>query len=569
MKRTIRIIVPVLLVLAILLGSAWYLFVYDRALTINLCMKAGHYFERSGRSKLSSWFYDRAYDQAGDNDEVAINLANQYIANGNYTQAERILQKSINSKPTTKLYTKLCEVFVKQDKVLDAVQLLDNVRDPKIISELNSLRPSAPTASLESGSYNQYIDVTFKSNIGTLYVNTAKEYPSIHEDVYTDPIKLVDGENHIYAIAIADNGLVSPLSMYAYTILDVIEQVRIQDSLMDAAIRTALGYTIEDTIYTNDLWSIETLALPEGVKDYSELAHIRSLKELTINGGNGGDLSVLQNLTQLHTLSISNINLTDEEIAIIGNLPALEYLTLSKCGLGTTAGLENAKNLQTLDLSNNTIRSIDSLQHLTGLKKLVLYRNVVEDLSPLASCTSLSYLDISFNALTTLSPIYKLSSLNTLYAEENEISEIAFTEHMSNLEYLSLAHNNITDVSSIAACNKLIELNISSNTIHDLSPLSQLYYLTVLNFANNNVSAIPSFDSSCALTIIDGSNNQITNLSPLSGLPHLSEVIMDNNSGITSVDDLQNCPSLTKVSVLNTSVASVGSLTERGIVVIK
>ena len=105
--------------------------------------------------------------------------------------------------------------------------------------------------------------------------------------------------------------------------------------------------------------------------------------------------------------------------------------------------------------------------------------------------------------------------------------------------------------------------------ISDISTLAVLNKMTVLNFSNNNISAIPNFNASCALAIIDGSGNQISSLAPLSELVNLTEVIMDNNTGITSVDELYSCHSLIKVSVLNTSVDSVGTLTELGIVVIK
>ncbi len=568
MKRTIRIIVPVLMVLTILLGSAWYFFVYDRALTRDLLLDAARFFDKNGQSRISAWFYDCAYAQAGNDDTVAIELADQYISTGNYTQAERVLQKAINGKPTTKLYIKLCNVFIEQDKVLDAVQLLDNIQDPSIILQMKTLRPKAPIATLQSGQYNQYMDVSFEDSNGTLYVNTNKEYPSVTEDLYSKPIRLAGGENHVYAVCIAENGLVSTLSKYAYTILDVIEQITVKDSLLDAEIRNILHFSADEPIYSDDLWAIEKLTIPEGTESFDEITHLRSLRELTILGGDG-DLTVLQNLSRLKILNINNIDISDSELKIIGNLAELESLTLNKCFLGTTEGLENATNLQQLDLSNNTIRSITALQNLTALKKLILHRNVVEDLSPLSGCNALTYLDVSFNALTTLEPIYNLTSLETLIADENEIDVLGFTENFSDLQQLSLARNKIVDVSSIANCSGLKELDISGNEIFNISPLTELSNMIVLNFSNNSVSTIPTFDKESALAIIDGSGNKISSVSPLAGLENLTDVLMDNNIDITYVGDLLTCHSLIKVSVANTSVSSVGSLTERGIVVIK
>ena len=71
MKKALKIILPILLTLAILLGIGWYLFIYDTEFTRDMLLSGARYFESKGDHSVAAWFYDLAYDQAGDNDAVA------------------------------------------------------------------------------------------------------------------------------------------------------------------------------------------------------------------------------------------------------------------------------------------------------------------------------------------------------------------------------------------------------------------------------------------------------------------------------------------------------------------
>ena len=66
----------------------------------------------------------------------------------------------------------MSKVYVEQDKLLDAVQLLGNISDPAIAREIEALRPAAPTADEEPGVVRQYIDVHLSSNADTVYYTT-------------------------------------------------------------------------------------------------------------------------------------------------------------------------------------------------------------------------------------------------------------------------------------------------------------------------------------------------------------------------------------------------------------
>ena len=66
MKKAFRIIIPLVLIVAILFCTGWYLFVYDRVFTRDILVKAARFFEDSGNITASTWFYNRAYVQRTD-----------------------------------------------------------------------------------------------------------------------------------------------------------------------------------------------------------------------------------------------------------------------------------------------------------------------------------------------------------------------------------------------------------------------------------------------------------------------------------------------------------------------
>ena len=234
MKKVLRVLVPLLLIIAILGSLIWYIFVYDRTFTRDLLLSGARFSADSGYKDLSSMFYDLAYQQSGQDENVAIELADQYKAEGNYTKAEYTLSNAIADGGTSELYIALCKTYVEQDKLLDAVTMLDNIGDPAIKEELTALRPTITAISPTPGFYSQYVSVTLEASEGLIYYSTSAEYPSIDTEPYTAPLDLPNGETTLYALAVADNGLVSPLALLGYTIGGVIEEVTLEDPAIEA-----------------------------------------------------------------------------------------------------------------------------------------------------------------------------------------------------------------------------------------------------------------------------------------------------------------------------------------------
>ncbi|MBR4016322.1 MAG: chitobiase/beta-hexosaminidase C-terminal domain-containing protein, partial [Oscillospiraceae bacterium] len=269
MKKVVRVLIPLFLVLVILLCTFWYLFVYDRDFTRDMLINAARSSEERGKHTLATWFYDLAYTHSSDDETVAIELAEMYKKNGNYTKAENALANAITNGGNVDLYIALCQTYIEQDKLMDAVNMLNNITNQDIKAQIDEMRPAAPTpgADQQSGIYKQYIAVELKTDGGDIYTSTTVEYPSVKSGAYTEPIPMTDGENTLYAVAVKD-GLVSELAIYTYTITGVVEEVTISDSAMDTAIRETLKFASDKKVLSSDLWKIETFAIPEGAQNY-------------------------------------------------------------------------------------------------------------------------------------------------------------------------------------------------------------------------------------------------------------------------------------------------------------
>lgn len=567
MKVFLKVFVPIVLAISIILGIGWYLFVYDRDFTRDMLLQGARYFESNNDLNAASWFYDRAYEQGSGSDEIAVELARQYIDSGNYTQAEVTLNRAIKDGGGTDVYIALCKAYVEQDKLLDAAELLDKVSDPVIKEQLDALRPSAPSTMQAPGFYNQYISVSVESDADQLYVSANGEYPSVEKDAYTSPITLRDGENVLYALAVSDSGLVSPLTILGYTVGGVIQEVVFEDTAIEQTVRYMLNVSDDKVLFSNDLWDIREFSVPEDAVSYSDLRHMAFLEKLTIHNGVAGQIPVLSNFTCLKELDISNTTVYTEDLEIIGSLTTLEKLTLSGCSLSTAAGLSGLTALQYLDLSNNAIRNISSLSSMTELKELNMQRNALQDLSPLTPCTLLSKIDISYNSIASVDAVAGAPLLTYLDASYNLLTDISHLSHAQALEQFRCSNNSIADVSALESCKKLTYVDISDNEISNIDVFSKIDTINYLNFSYNQVTELPVWPETSSLITINGSYNQITSLSGLKDLKNINNILMDYNADLESVADLAGCPLLIQVNVYGTKVKDVKDLTDQSIIV--
>lgn len=566
MKKTLRVIVSAFMVMLILASIVWYLFVYDRGFTRDTLLQQARFHDMHGNSRISALLYDFAYVFSDQDEDVAIELANQYKADGNFTKAEYTLTAALKNNPTADLYVALCRAYVEQDKLLDAVSLLDNISQPQLKAQLDGMRPTAPATDYAEGYYSQYMDIHLSSTGKYIFYTDDGVYPSTNGKVYQGKISLPAGETRVQAVGVGENGLVSPLTALGYTITGVIEPVEFTDATMEAALRLAVGADADDTVYTNQLWNVTEFTVPQGVATLADLKLIPYVQTLTIPGIRVDTLEHLSSLAHLKTLDLSGSSFPTEDIAQLASLPALTTLNLSHCGLSTIAGISDSQSLTHLNLSNNTIRNLDALMPMTTLVELDLSHNAVTSLSALSSLGSLSKLILNYNAISSLEPLASCVKLSHIEADHNQISYLRGVNQLPLLAHLSVDYNSIADVSALSNSLELTNLSIASNNITDITSLYNLTKLQIFDFSGNTIEALPDWPDGCALQTIDGSYNALTSIDGLKGMDHLTHVYMDYNL-LTNIDALADNFCLVQVNVYGNEIPDVEALRDHDIIV--
>ena len=553
MKKLMKRIIPLLLVLTLIASLCWYVFVYDRDTVRDFLLAQARSCAQNGHFKMAAWFYDISYEFAGEDENVAIDLAQIYKDSGNYTKAEYTLSSAIADGATAELYIALCQTYVEQDKLLDAVNMLDKVADPAIKAELDALRPAAPQADFVPGFYSQYISLNFTHESGTLYVSTDGEYPSTADSPCIGPVVLEGGETKIYAVAVGDNGLVSPLSILSYTVGGVIEEVEFADAYIEELIEEQLMFGADTVIYSNDLWSITEMTVPPEARELNDLRHLIYLETLSLRDRTITDLSFLEGMTHLKSLDLSGSTIS-ADLSILKALPALENLSMDHCSISSIAFLEGAPALKTLSLRSNAIGNLSALASIPTLQVLDLQDNAISNPAPLSGLTALTNLNLAENMITDLTPLDTCVMLTTLDVSDNQLTSIAAVQKLTGLISFRAEKNQLTDCAALSACTELRVLDISNNQIADISMLDTLSKMTNFDFSYNLATALPNWPGNSALVTIDGSYNQLTSLEQLDKLSALNYVYMDYNPEVRKIAFLADNPNMVQINVYGTKV---------------
>ena len=553
MKKIVKRIIPFLLIVALIASAVWYIFIYDRETVRDFLMAQARSCAQNGHFEAATWFYDISYEFAGEDENVAVDLAQIYKDSGNYTKAERTLVSAIADGATSELYIALCQTYVEQDKLLDAVNMLDKVADPAIKAELDALRPAAPQPAFAPGFYSQYISLNFTADGGTLYVSTDGQYPSTADTPCVTPVALEGGESKIYAITVGSNGLVSPLSILSYTVGGVIEAVEFADAYIEELIKDQLMFGEYTTIYSNDLWAVTNLTVPEAAAELSDLRHLSYLESLSITNRTISDLSFLEGMTRLKTLDLSGCTIS-ADLSILKTLPALEELSMRGCSVSSLAFLEGAPRLKTLDLATNANGNLGVLAGIPTLQVLNLRDNAISDLAPLSALAELTELDLGENVIPSIAPLASCTKLGSLDVSENKLTDIAAVQKLTALTSFRAEKNQIADCAPLAVCTQLKTLDISNNLIPDITMLGTLTKLTEFDVSYNQAPALPALPANAALVTIDGSYNQLTALEPLDKISSLNYVYMDYNPEVSTIAFLADNPNMVQINVFGTKV---------------
>lgn len=285
---------------------------------------------------------------------------------------------------------------------------------------------------------------------------------------------------------------------------------------MDPELYKAIKAELEENLgYRGDLTSAALANVKFVNLDLSDYPDIASLRGLSY-------------CTNLRTLNISGLHITDGTMNQIATLSYLEALVARGCGLdnlsdGGQATLRNAVRLKMIDLTDNNFTSLDSVfaegVKYGSLREVYLSDNKLTDINALKRAPIITYLSLSNNGLTT--------------------EGTAAIADYSYLEYLSLAHNKIDSVEHLAGLKHLIELRLHHNELTDVRALRSLLNLEILYLGHNEITDVGFLSTLTAMKVFYVNDNKISDISALSTLNKL-EIINVNNNKLSSVSVLRN-----------------------------
>lgn len=570
MKRTLKIVLPIVIIMALLATGYWYFFRYRPDVTTGFLEDLGDSRLKSGRKEAAVRYYEWAQKLSPDDVSLSLKLAEAYRQSGNYTKTERTLVKAIKASPEeTSLYIKLCSVFVEQDKLLEAQNFLDKrITNETVAAELAALRPAVPEITPPPrDDYDDYISVELSvaDPDAQCYCTTNGDHPSITENAYSGPITLEAGRTVIRAVAVNKDGLVSPALEVQYTISGVVEEVTFEDYALQQQMQELLNRG-DRPVLTSDLWEITDLKLPTGMTSTKDLRYFTGLVKLTAWDMGSLDYSVLKELPALRYLELDHCELSSENLKSIYECPNLDVLILSNCGLSNISGMERLTGLRVLDLTGNSINVIDSIAQMTTLDELYLSHNALTSLPDLRGLTSLRVLDLSYNMVESISNLSSCPTLERLNVSHNKLVSLKPAGSLPSLVFLDASFNSVLDASALSACTKLETFYMTDNKLTSIDFLSGISSIREINIERNDVVQAPQFPEDCQLERFCASHNFLEDLSGLAGLQYLTYVDADYNN-IRDISVLIDCPLLAQVNVYGTYVHDGGELAENGVVV--
>ena len=227
-----------------------------------------------------------------------------------------------------------------------------------------------------------------------------------------------------------------------------------------------------------------------GIRDLSDLEHMKHLVTLILCNQEIEDISVLENLS-IQTLYLAYNRISD--ISVLKTLPYLENLSLLGNPVENIEILGECERLQNLNLSDMKLKNLNFLENLQLNSITIMDTEFEEGMDGLISQKQLFELCLNYLDEETMDIVRQLDGLEaiTLWGEymlknlkpfagmENLKSIVMMSgleslegiEDIPSLEAAFLVGSDVHDLSPVRNAKKLMYMDISGLAIFDMSPL--------------------------------------------------------------------------------------------------
>ena len=316
-------------------------------------------------------------------------------------------------------------------------------------------------------------------------------------------------------------------------------QVLVWDDNSNVVVSDAVQLKVVDVVpFTDPNLSnlvVSTLGFSPGTTVH--LTDLDNLNYLYVNGQNITNISGLECARYLNTVDLSNNSINDA--SPLGWDSTLQNLYLDNCGLQDASFVSSLTNLIELSMNNNTIHSIPDME---GLAETLDWLQINYNgpliysfrLSSLTNLYSLGLHDDGLADIAFTAGMWQLQSLDVGgdYMQDpnlNTVSDISPLIGKTQMNWLSLAFDQVTNVPIVVAFTNLYDLYLSSNHFGNLNFITNLPNLQQLSVNESTVTNVAALTNHTLLNWLDVSYTAATNLSAVSGLTNLGTLWAGGN----------------------------------------
>lgn len=333
----------------------------------------------------------------------------------------------------------LLEIYGNQIQDLSPLAALTGLTSLQL--DWNPVTHHAPLAALTN-----LLSLSLAGN-GISNLDFVSSLPALrHLGLYVNQVKDLSplaGRTDLLSLGLGWNGVTNPAVLATLTGL---EELQLN------------GNPLTNVAYLAGLTNLAGLDLA-----YTELADLSPVTNLTglawVNVGENQltNLPDLSPLTHVHTFMMAGNPVTD--LSPVTNLAALGNLHVQRCAFTSLAPLADCPQLERLLLSGNPqLNNLAELGDLPALRWLELQSMQITNLSFLTNVTALEEADLFDNSVLDLSPLPALPNLQALSLGQNRLTDITPLLDCPALTYVNVMANYLDTNPPSAAWNVITNL---------------------------------------------------------------------------------------------------------------
>lgn len=269
------------------------------------------------------------------------------------------------------------------------------------------------------------------------------------------------------------------------------------------------------------------------------------------------DLTELYRLEGLETLDISDTPVCSLEP--LRGLKRLRELNANSTYIHDLTGLQELSQLEELDVSYTGVCSLEGLGALQRLRSLDLYATELRTLEGVGALSGLEYLNIGETDVCCLDGLAQLLRLKALRVESLSLCGLEELRKLPQLEILALNGAEIQSLDGLGALGTLRQLELSAMKITALPGLENLRQLRWLDIGNTGFTSLREIGALSQLETLDVSGTPIDSLAGIERLQRLCRLDA-SNTNIQSLEDLGVLEQLESLDVSETKIRSLKGL---------